>query len=206
MNQAKSTKQQVQHSLGPRFLDSNWTCVLSQKKKKKRTHTCITGYWKIGGSLKQPDIACMKVGYDNRNSSYIEAYVFVVWYMLTLIFFFLENLTHKSKLTNLSLFLTIGEASFEINVWKSISVCGDDWWVHRLIMIAKFDSTFKIWKLFWILFFWVLFYSFSTQAHYQSQPYKLNNFCCAIMPNIVVLVPKPTQAYAAVLYDMICLC
>ena len=71
----------------------------------------------------------MKVGYDNRNSSYIEAYVFVVWYMLTLIFFFffLENLTHKSKLTNLSLFLTIGEASFEINVWKSISVCGDGW-------------------------------------------------------------------------------
>ena len=66
--------------------------------------------------LKQPDIACMKVGYDNRNSSYIEVYVFVVQYMLALstIFFFLENLVHKSKLTKLSLFLTFGEASLKL--------------------------------------------------------------------------------------------
>ena len=91
MKQAQSTKQQVQNSLGtqvPWFHLGLGTIQGKKKKKKKKTHTCITGYWKIGGSLKQPDIACIKVGYDNRNSSYIEAYVFVVWYMLTLIFFF----------------------------------------------------------------------------------------------------------------------
>ena len=161
MNQAKSTKQQVQHSLGPRFLDSTWTCVLSQKKKKKRTHTCITGYWKIGGLHSKNKISLVwKLG-STQTYIGLQRHVFVVQYMLALIFSFLTRkphaVTHKSKLTNLSLFLTIGEASFEINVWKSIGVCGDDWWVHRLIMIAKFDSTFKIWKLFWILFSWVLF-------------------------------------------------
>ena len=46
---------------GPRFLDSTWTCVLSQKKKKNPHlyNRLLKNWWP---PLKQPDIACMKVG------------------------------------------------------------------------------------------------------------------------------------------------
>ena len=97
MNQAKSTKQQIQHSLGPRFLNSTWTCVLS--KKKKRTHTCITGYWKIGGLHSNNQIFLVwKLG-STQTYIGLQRHVFVVQYILALIFFFL----YKTSRTNQSL-------------------------------------------------------------------------------------------------------
>ena len=67
----------------------------------------------------------MKVGYDNRNSSYIEVYVFVVQYMLALstIFFFSRKPHAQIKAYKIVFVFDIWRSKFEINVWKSISVC-----------------------------------------------------------------------------------
>ena len=68
--------------------------------------------------LKQPDIVCMKVGYDNRNSSYIEVYVFVVQYMLALstIFFFSRKPHAQIKAYKIVFVFDIWRSKFEINV------------------------------------------------------------------------------------------
>ena len=57
-------------------------------KKKKRTHTCITGYWKIGGLHSNNQIFLVwKLG-STQTYIGLQRHVFVVQYILALIFFF----------------------------------------------------------------------------------------------------------------------
>ena len=59
----------------------------------------------------------MKVGYDNRNSSYIEVYVFVVQYMLALSTIFFSRKPHAQiKAYKIVFVFDIWRSKFEINV------------------------------------------------------------------------------------------
>ena len=102
MNQAKSTKQQVQHSLGPKVPWFHLNLCTIPKKKKKNPHLynrLLKNWWP---PLKQPDIACMKVGLHSNIYWTTKTCLCSPIYVSTNFFlFFLEILTQSR--TNQSL-------------------------------------------------------------------------------------------------------